>query len=432
MLIVRFFWLAVEVSSTLLIVIGALVWLLCTTPAIWQAPITLTQVAWVNNYSALLTLLLVFNLQACIVAICAISQSYSKKLAIILYLLALVSLKFFISHSLLFLFFTFEMSLIPIFTIIMGWGYQTERLTAGKALFLYTAIGSIPLLVIILIFLTEGRSASIGLERAQIRNSLSVWRVALVGFIVKLPITGVHMWLPKAHVEAPVVGSIFLAAILLKLGGWGLVLFEQFLDYGWVSNLIASLSFVGLIWISLICVQRVDSKVLIAFSSVSHIGLVLVACAGGSVLSLQCGLRVLVSHGFSSSVGFLIVFLFYLRQNRRRLIIMKTLLSSSGLLRLIWLFTVLAIIGCPPSFNLWREIICYMIFNLLLGRAAKSLFGAALLAGVYGFILTGKIYSGSDLNFKIPLNMSSFELTQGAINAVSTVVFTWSLILIFI
>ena len=432
MLIVRFFWLAVEVSSTLLIVIGALVWLLCTTPAIWQAPITLTQVAWVNNYSALLTLLLVFNLQACIVAICAISQSYSKKLAIILYLLALVSLKFFISHSLLFLFFTFEMSLIPIFTIIMGWGYQTERLTAGKALFLYTAIGSIPLLVIILIFLTEGRSASIGLERAQIRNSLSVWRVALVGFIVKLPITGVHMWLPKAHVEAPVVGSIFLAAILLKLGGWGLVLFEQFLDYGWVSNLIASLSFVGLIWISLICVQRVDSKVLIAFSSVSHIGLVLVACAGGSVLSLQCGLRVLVSHGFSSSVGFLIVFLFYLRQNRRRLIIMKTLLSSSGLLRLIWLFTVLAIIGCPPSFNLWREIICYMIFNLLLGRAAKSLFAAALLAGVYGFILTGKIYSGSDLNFKIPLNMSSFELTQGAINAVSTIVFTWSLILIFI
>ena len=324
------------------------------------------------------------------------------------------------------------MRLIPIFTIIIGWGYQTERLTAGKALFLYTAIGSIPLLIIILIFLNEGRSGSIALERAQIRNSISIWRIALVGFIVKLPITGVHMWLPKAHVEAPVVGSMFLAAILLKLGGWGLVLFEQFLDYGWVSNLIASLSLVGLIWISLICVQRVDSKVLIAFSSVSHIGLVLVACAGGTVLSLQCGLRVLVSHGFSSSVGFLIVFLFYLRQNRRRLIIIKTLLSSSGFLRLIWLFTVLAIIGCPPSFNLWREIICYMIFNLLLGRGAKSLFAAALLAGVYGFLLTGKIYSGSDLNFKIPLNMSSFELTQGAINAVSTIVFTWSLILIFL
>ena len=432
MLIVGFFWLTVEVGSVLLIATGALVWLLCSTPAIWQASISLTQVAWVNNYSALLTLLLVFNLQACIVAICAISQSYSKKLVVTLYLLALVSLKFFISHSLLFLFFTFEMSLIPIFTIIMGWGYQTERLTAGKALFLYTAIGSIPLLVIILIFLTEGRSASIGLERAQIRNSLSVWRVALVGFIIKLPITGVHMWLPKAHVEAPVVGSIFLAAILLKFGGWGLVLFEQFLDYGWVSNLMASLSFVGLIWISLVCVQRVDSKVLIAFSSVSHIGLVLVACSGGTVLSLQCGLRVLVSHGFSSSVGFLIVFLFYLRQNRRRLVIMKTLLSSSGFLRLIWLFTVLAIIGCPPSFNLWREIICYMIFNLLLGRAAKSLFAAALLAGVYGFLLMGKIYSGSDLNFKVPLNMSSFELTQGVTNAMSTIVFTWSLVLIFI
>lgn len=68
-----------------------------------------------------------------------------------------------------------------------------------------------------------------------------------MGFIVKLPITGVHIWLPKAHVEAPVVGSIFLAAILLKLGGWGLVLFEQFLDYRKVSSLMASLSFIGLI-----------------------------------------------------------------------------------------------------------------------------------------------------------------------------------------
>lgn len=75
---------------------------------------------------------------------------------------------------------------------------------------------------------------------------------------------------------------------------------------------------------------------------------------------------------------------------------------------------------------------CYLMFNLLLGRAAKSLFGAALLAGVYGFLLTGKIYSGSDLNFKISLNMSAFELTQGAINALATIVFTWSLILIFV
>lgn len=107
-------------------------------------------------------------------AICVMGQAYSKKLIVMLYLLALVSLKFFISHSLLFLFFTFEISLVPIFMIIMGWGYQAERVTAGKALFLYTAIGSIPLLIIILIFLSEGRRASMRAEGSQVRNSLSV------------------------------------------------------------------------------------------------------------------------------------------------------------------------------------------------------------------------------------------------------------------
>ena len=123
---------------------------------------------------ALLILLLVFNLQSCVVAICVIGQSYSKKLLRTLYLLAVVSLKFFVSHSLLFLFFTFELSLIPIFIIIIGWGYQTERLVAGKALFLYTALGSIPLLVIILIFLSEGIRASRVVERSQVNNFLSV------------------------------------------------------------------------------------------------------------------------------------------------------------------------------------------------------------------------------------------------------------------
>ena len=107
-------------------------------------------------------------------AICVIRQSYSKKLVVILYLLALVSLKFFISHSLLFLFFTFEIRLVPIFIIIIGWGYQTERLTAGKALFLYTAIGSIPLLIMILIFLSEGRRASRLLEGSPFKGSLSI------------------------------------------------------------------------------------------------------------------------------------------------------------------------------------------------------------------------------------------------------------------
>jgi len=90
--------------------------------------------------------------------------------------------------------------------------------------------------------------------------------------------------------------------------------------------------------------------------------------------SKDCAVSVILSHGFSSSVAFFIVFCFYKTQNSRRLIIRKTLLSSSGLLNLIWLGTILALVGCPPSFNLWVEIICYIIFNFLLPGMAKPLF----------------------------------------------------------
>merc|ERR1711862_1036999 len=152
--------------------------------------------------------------------------------------------------------------------------------------------------------------------------------LAAGAFIVKLPLIGLHIWLPKAHVEAPVVGSMFLAAILLKLGGYGIILFQDSLLLGLVNT--------GLI----------------AFSSVGHMGLGIVSLLlGGQMGTLIC-VAILVRHGFSSSASFYAAYIFYKTTSRRRLLLNKNLFSLRGAAVFFWVVILLALIGCPPSINI--------------------------------------------------------------------------------
>ena len=181
----------------------------------------------------------------------------------------------FVVKRLIHFYFLFELSLIPIFLIIIGWGYQPERLTAGKSIFLYTACASLPLLVL-LILMSSNNPNVYGLFVHSIfycslnSNILSLFLI--LAFLVKFPLFGVHLWLPKAHVEAPVSGSIILAGILLKLGGFGVYRLSGVLSsINFILFITSSFGLVGGRVIALACVQQTDIKVLIAYSSVGHI-----------------------------------------------------------------------------------------------------------------------------------------------------------------
>ena len=337
---------------------------------------------------ACLVFLVLVNLWSCLLAESAIRPRSAASLRGSLCALRGISVLFFSELSLLKFYIYFEISLIPIFLIIIGWGYQIERLGAAKAIILYTIRRSLPLFLLIILSITKGQSVLIGGAAIgpSFRRPFSV--AALLAFLVKLPIFFFHIWLPKAHVEAPVVGSIFLAAILLKLGGFGLVKIKRFVRINlFISSGLSSVRVWSFLLVRALCTQTTDIKVLIAFSSVAHMAFILLLLRRGPSNSIACLYLVLVSHGISSSGGFFYSFLIYKVRQTRSILLNKGRRISSGLSLVFWGLICVGIIGGPPSFNLWVEICSFIVLIPQLSAGVKLLFWGALLGGAYSFFL---------------------------------------------
>nr|YP_010576111.1 NADH dehydrogenase subunit 4 [Epinephelus cyanopodus]UZN43396.1 NADH dehydrogenase subunit 4 [Epinephelus cyanopodus] len=293
------------------------------------------------------------------------------------YITLLVSLQIFLilafgATELIMFYVMFESTLIPTLILITRWGNQTERLNAGVYFLFYTLAGSLPLLVALLLLQYYTGTLSLLTLPLSPPPHLSSnadklwWAGCLLAFLVKMPLYGVHLWLPKAHVEAPVAGSMVLAAVLLKLGGYGMmrmiVMLEPLTKELSYPFLIFALW--GIIMTSSICLRQTDLKSLIAYSSVSHMGLVV----GGILIQTPWGftgaLILMIAHGLTSSALFCLANTNYERTHSRTMLLARGLQIILPLMTAWWFIASLANLALPPLPNLMGELmIITSLFN---------------------------------------------------------------------